>query len=53
MITWDEFQEQLNKTNREIDKTTEALEKMRGSFESLANTYQEFIDYCKKIQEGK
>ena len=52
MVTWDDFQKQLDRTNDAIDKTTEALEKMRISFNSLSKTYDELIDYCKKM-EGK
>ena len=51
MVTWDNFQEQLNRTNHAIDKVSGTLEKMRVSFESLTRTYQDLIDYCKKIQE--
>jgi len=47
-MSWDDFQELLNGVNREIALATKALEKMRVAFESLANTYQELIDYCKK-----
>ena len=52
MATWDDFQKHLDRTNDAIDKTAGALEKMRVSFNSLSETYDGLIDYCKKM-EGK
>uniref|UniRef100_A0A6M3LUW6 Uncharacterized protein n=1 Tax=viral metagenome TaxID=1070528 RepID=A0A6M3LUW6_9ZZZZ len=46
MTNWDDLAVELNKVNV-------AFEKAIKSFESLTKTYQELIDYCKKIQESK
>mgnify|MGYP001590175384 CR=1 FL=1 len=48
MTNWDDFQELFHKMNFEIDQTAKALERMRIAFESVAEAYQEFIDYCEK-----
>lgn len=45
-VTWDDFQEQLDRVNRNIDKMTEALKRMKVAFESLSKTYEEMIDYA-------
>lgn len=46
MITW-------NDLAIEFDKVTEAFVRAIKAFESLTRTYNELIEYCKKIQEGK
>ena len=46
MITWDDLAVELN-------KASEAFERAIKAFESLSKTYDELIDYCKKIQESK
>ena len=48
MTNWDDFQRQFDRTNIEIGKTGEALEKMRAAFESLSETYQKFIVWCEE-----
>uniref|UniRef100_A0A6M3L1W9 Uncharacterized protein n=1 Tax=viral metagenome TaxID=1070528 RepID=A0A6M3L1W9_9ZZZZ len=46
MVNWDDLAVRLNKASDSFERAIKA-------FESLTKTYDELIDYCKKIQESK